>query len=206
MAHSSSLETPFRILFEDQHLIVLSKNPGLLSQGDASGDPSLVDLLRVHFGRNYVGLIHRLDRNTSGLMVVAKRSKSADRLSEQLKSGVLERKYRALLFGPLEGGKEQRWEHWLLKNEKTNEVRVVTPRTTGAKIATLLVTPIKTFAHPQRSDLITLAEFKLERDQWRQHIDQWNHKQLWNLSVRQQERHVEWQRIANARIHKRCCR
>ncbi len=162
MAHTGSLDTPFRILFEDQHLIVLSKSPGLLSQGDASGHPSLVDLLRIHFGRNYVGLIHRLDRNTSGLMVIAKRSKSADRLSEQLKSGVLERKYRALLFGSMECGREQRWEHWLLKNEKTNEVRVVTPRTSGAKLATLFVTPIKTFTHPQSSDLITLAEFKLE--------------------------------------------
>ena len=77
MADSGSLNPPFKILFEDQHLLVLSKNPGLLSQGDASAESSLVDLLRVHFGRHYVGLIHRLDRNTSGLMVVAKRSKSA---------------------------------------------------------------------------------------------------------------------------------
>ena len=81
------MNLPFRVLFEDQHLIVLSKEPGLLAQGDSSGEVSLVDLLRTHFGRNYVGLIHRLDRNTSGLMVVAKRSKSADRLSEQLRTG-----------------------------------------------------------------------------------------------------------------------
>jgi 23S rRNA pseudouridine1911/1915/1917 synthase len=85
MADSNQiLNYPFRILFEDQHLVVLSKSPGLLSQGDHSGEASLVDLLRTHFGRNYVGLVHRLDRNTSGLMVVAKRSKSAERLTDQL--------------------------------------------------------------------------------------------------------------------------
>ena len=108
MAHSSSLIPPFTILFEDQHLAVLSKSPNLLSQSDISGETSLVDLLRVHFGRNYVGLIHRLDRNTSGLMVIGKRSKSADRLSAQLKSGELDRQYHALLLGVFPDNQEQR--------------------------------------------------------------------------------------------------
>ena len=102
---------PFEILFEDQHLIVLSKAPGILSQGDISGEPSLVDLLRTHFGRNYVGLIHRLDRNTSGLMIVAKRSKSAERLTEQLQNGILVRKYRAILEGSLIAAAT--WKHSL---------------------------------------------------------------------------------------------
>ena len=96
MTHQKFSE-PFEILFEDQHLIVLSKAPGVLSQGDISGEPSLVEHLREHFGRHYVGLIHRLDRNTSGLMIVAKRSKSAERLSDQLQNGILIRKYRAIL-------------------------------------------------------------------------------------------------------------
>ena len=66
----------FDILFEDTHLVVLDKPTGLLAQGDHSSETNLVDLLRDYFGRHYVGLIHRLDRNTSGLMVVAKRTKS----------------------------------------------------------------------------------------------------------------------------------
>ncbi len=151
---------PEDILFEDQHLLVLSKPAGLLSQGDSSGDTNLVDLLRVYFGRNYVGLIHRLDRNTSGLMVVAKRSKSAERLSEQLQNGTLVRKYHAILFGTLTG--DQHWEHYLLKNEKTNEVRAVSASTQGAKKSVLNVKALQNFMHPQSGDPLTLALFELE--------------------------------------------
>jgi len=149
---------PYEILFEDQHLIVLSKAPGVLSQGDISGEPSLVDLLREYFGRHYVGLIHRLDRNTSGLMVVAKRSKSADRLTQQLQDGRLIRKYRAVLEGTLK--EPAIWKHSLLKNEKTNEVKVVAAGTPGSKAASLKVTPIQ---HLKRQEVdMTLAEFELE--------------------------------------------
>ena len=149
---------PFEILFEDQHLIVLSKAPGILSQGDHSGDVNLVDLLRVHFGRHYVGLLHRLDRNTSGLMIVAKRSKSAERLTDQLQNGTLIRKYRAILEGTLAA--PATWKHFLLKNESTNEVRVVTATASGAKSASLKVSPIKNFTLSGNS--LTLAEFELE--------------------------------------------
>src|SRR6185312_17156504 len=82
-----------KILFEDQHLIVLSKPAGLLSQGEKTGDENLVDWLRTYLGRPYVGLVHRLDRNTSGIMVVAKRTKSAQRLTDALQKGDLHRSY-----------------------------------------------------------------------------------------------------------------
>jgi 23S rRNA pseudouridine1911/1915/1917 synthase len=170
MAHADPLNPPFRILFEDQHLIVLSKAPGLLSQGDSSGEASLVDLLRAHFGRNYVGLIHRLDRNTSGLMVVAKRSKSAERLTAQLQAGELVREYHALLHGMLPGQgihdetrtQSQKWEHWLLKSAENNEVRTVPRGTPGAKPAVLFVEPLRMLQAPGGGDLLTLARFKLD--------------------------------------------
>jgi 23S rRNA pseudouridine1911/1915/1917 synthase len=151
---------PEHIFFEDQHLLVLSKPAGLLSQGDISEDTNLVDLLRVRFGRNYVGLIHRLDRNTSGLMVVAKRSKSALRLTEQLQDGRLVRKYHAILAGTFSG--EARWEHWLLKNEQSNEVKVVSPETKHAKKSALRVKGINQFLHPENQAPLTLALFELE--------------------------------------------
>jgi 23S rRNA pseudouridine1911/1915/1917 synthase len=155
--------THLETFFEDPNLIVLSKPPGLLSQGDVSGEENLVDVLRARFGRHYVGLIHRLDRNTSGLMVVAKRSKAADRLSEQLRDGDLVRKYTAILWGEIKPGPAPlRLEHWLLKNEKTNEVRIVGKNVPGAKQAILHLQPIRTFAHPKSGDLCTLAEFMLE--------------------------------------------
>jgi 23S rRNA pseudouridine1911/1915/1917 synthase len=149
-----------KTIYEDQHLLVLSKPAGLLSQGDISGDENLVDVLRARFGRNYVGLVHRLDRNTTGLMVVAKRSKAAERLTSQLQSGELVRQYHAILFGKFEG--VQRWEHSLLKNESTNEVRVVSPNSKGAKLAVLKASAVKNLIHPQTQDLLTLAKFELE--------------------------------------------
>jgi 23S rRNA pseudouridine1911/1915/1917 synthase len=155
-------QTPYRILFEDQHLIVISKPAGLLSQGDISGEPSLVDHLRTYFGRNYVGLLHRLDRNTTGLMVIAKRSKSAERLTKQLQDGELARSYHAILFGKLDSTEALRWEHWLLKNESTNEVRVVRPGTPSAKSAALTVTPLYQFLHEQSGTMLTVAKFELE--------------------------------------------
>ncbi|MBS1957860.1 MAG: RluA family pseudouridine synthase [Bdellovibrionales bacterium] len=158
------MTSPFEIFFEDQHLIVLSKAPGVLSQGDVSGDQNLVDLLRAHFGRSYVGTLHRLDRNTSGLMVFAKRSKAAERLTSALQNGELIRKYHALLWGELKtkSPEPMRLEHWLLKNEKTNETKIVAPKVNGAKQALLHLQPLKTFAHPKTGDLITSAEFTLE--------------------------------------------
>lgn len=143
-----------KILFEDTHLVVLSKPAGLLSQGESTGDANLVDWCREYFGRNYVGLVHRLDRNTSGLMVVAKRSKSAERLTEALKKGELIRIYHALLHGKLSAPAE--WVHHLRKNEATNTVSVVRADATGAKEARLRVIPIKNFRD------YTLAEFHLD--------------------------------------------
>jgi 23S rRNA pseudouridine1911/1915/1917 synthase len=150
--------TPFTILFEDTHLIVLSKPPGLLSQGEIKGDENLVDLLRAYFGRNYVGLIHRLDRNTSGIMIVAKRTKSAQRLTEDLKKGKVYRSYLAWIEGILQEPK--RWRHFLYKDENTNTVRIVSPTQAQAKEAILSVRPL--MADQNGGGLITLAEFVLE--------------------------------------------
>jgi 23S rRNA pseudouridine1911/1915/1917 synthase len=145
-----------RILYEDVHLCVVSKPAGLLSQGESTGDANLVDWARGHFGRNYVGLVHRLDRNTSGLMVLAKRSKSADRLSEALRDGRLERKYLAWLVGRLPAA--ARWSHFLEKDERTNQVRVV--RQGQGKASALRVEPVGTGQY--QGLLLTLARFELE--------------------------------------------
>jgi len=151
----------FDILFEDTHLIVLDKPAGLLSQGEHTGDENLVDLLRAHFGRNYVGLVHRLDRNTSGVMVVAKRSKSAERLTRALQEGTLVRSYLAWLEGSLStADAPARWEDWLVRDEKTNTTRVARPGSPGAKKASLEI-------RPKRQALlgggpVTLCEFELD--------------------------------------------
>ncbi len=148
-----------KIIFEDTHLAVLDKPAGLLSQGDISGEASLVDWLRGHFGRNYVGLVHRLDRNTSGIMVVAKRSKSADRLTRALQEGHLQRIYRAWLIGSFPAQKVT-WRHFLFKDEKKNESRVVSRWTPGAKEAVLHIEVMKKSLWKGKA--VTLAEISLE--------------------------------------------
>lgn len=155
---NTELTASIKIHFEDTHLIVLSKPSGLLSQGEIQGDENLVDYLRGYFGRNYVGLVHRLDRNTSGLMVVAKRTKSAQRLTEALQKGELDRWYLAWLIGTLPS--PQKWSHCLLKDSKTNLVRVVPRGTPGGKESSLKVIPKKQAIF--RGSPITLAEFQLE--------------------------------------------
>jgi 23S rRNA pseudouridine1911/1915/1917 synthase len=146
------------VIFEDTHLLVLNKPEGLLSQGEHTGDWNLVDWCRGYFGRNYVGLIHRLDRNTSGILVVAKRTKSAQRLTAALQNGTLERSYLAWALG--RSDQTLTLEDYLQKNEKTNESRVVRAGTQGAKRATLKATPL---AHSVwQSQPITLFEVELD--------------------------------------------
>ena len=147
-----------KILFEDSHLIALAKPAGLLSQGEKRGDENLVDWLRGYLGRPYVGLVHRLDRNTSGLMVVAKRTKSADRLTQALQSGQIARSYLGWITGTLE--KPERWAHRLLKDQERNIVQVVSPSHPRGKDAILVATPIQ--KGNWRGESITLVEFTLE--------------------------------------------
>lgn len=145
------------VYFEDANLIVLEKPAGLLSQGEHSGDPNLVDLLRVRFGRPYVGLVHRLDRNTSGIMVVAKRTKAAQRLTAALQTGLLKRQYLAWLHGNITQGGT--WTHNLLKDEESNTVRALSAPAAGSKEATLSYLPrARGEWHGQ---VLTLVEFTL---------------------------------------------
>jgi 23S rRNA pseudouridine1911/1915/1917 synthase len=147
-----------KILYEDTHLIVLDKPAGLLSQGEKTSDENLVDWLRQYLGRPYVGLVHRLDRNTSGAMIVAKRTKAASRLTESLQAGRLERGYLAWLEGTLPA--PARWRHFLKKDESQNVTRVVRGAGAGAKEAVLSVEPVGSGAW--QGTLLTLARFKLE--------------------------------------------
>ena len=121
------------ILHEDNHCLAVNKPAGVLSQGDATGDPSVVDrsgdYLKVTYakpGNVYVGLVHRLDRPTSGVVLVARTSKGAARLSEQFRDGLVEKTYLAVAEGawPDDSGE---WSDWLVKDERTNVVTTAEP-------------------------------------------------------------------------------
>ncbi len=147
-------------LYEDTHLLVLSKPAGLLSQSDISEQFSLVDGLRLHFGRHYVGLVHRLDRNTSGLMVVAKRSKSAQRLTDALQAGELIRKYTAWLDGPSPTPSPWTWRDGLIRDESTRKSRIVALNAPHSKSALLTGQALGTWRWKDWSGAV--AAFELE--------------------------------------------
>jgi 23S rRNA pseudouridine1911/1915/1917 synthase len=132
-----------QILYEDNHLLALNKPAGMLSQGDATGDRSVVDWatedLRRRYqkpGNVYVGLVHRLDRPVSGVIVLAKTSKASARLSEQFREGVVEKVYWAVVEGRITET-EGEWNDTLLKDEGRNLVSVVRQGTPGGKVAGL---------------------------------------------------------------------
>ena len=97
------------VLYEDNHLLVTFKPAGILSQKDKSKDLSMVDYAKEYLkekynkpGDAYVGLVHRLDRMTEGVLVLTKTSKAAARLSEDMKNGLWEKTYLALVHGLIE--------------------------------------------------------------------------------------------------------
>ncbi|HEY8344099.1 MAG TPA: RluA family pseudouridine synthase [Bacillota bacterium] len=130
------------LLYEDNHLLVVEKPVNVPTQGDASGDPDLLSILKEDLktrykkpGRVYLGLVHRLDRPVGGVMVFAKTSKAASRLAEQLRTGGFKKIYLAVVHGKLEN--KGRLEHFLAKDKAANMVQVVSSTDPGGKKAVL---------------------------------------------------------------------
>ena len=131
------------ILFEDNHLLVVNKPNNIPSQADSSGDEDFLTILKNYLkekynkpGNVFLGLVHRLDRPTSGIMAFAKTSKAAARLSESIKNGEFEKNYLAVVVG-LPKEEKGTLVHYLKKNTLTNTVNVVTSATVDAKRAEL---------------------------------------------------------------------
>jgi 23S rRNA pseudouridine1911/1915/1917 synthase len=131
-----SVPSRLTVLFEDNHCLAVLKPARLLTAGDGTGDESLLELAKAYLktrynkpGNVFLGLVHRLDRPVSGVVLLARTSKAAARLSEQFRSGTVRKTYLALVEGQV---KEAECElgDWLVKNEATNLVRVV-PAGTG---------------------------------------------------------------------------
>ena len=131
------------ILYEDNHCLALDKPAGLLAQGDATGEPTLIDEARAYLkgrygkpGNVFVGLVHRLDRPTSGVLLLARTSKAAGRLSAQFRDGTVEKAYRAVVEGSVADDSGE-WCDVLLKDERRNVVEVVPAGTRGGREARL---------------------------------------------------------------------
>ena len=117
------------IIYEDNHLLVVEKPVNVPVQEDDSHDLDFLTMLKDYIkkrdnkpGNVYLGLVHRLDRPVGGIMVFAKTSKCASRLSEQIRTRTLKKTYYAIVEGKLE--KEDTFKDYLLKDTKTNIVKV----------------------------------------------------------------------------------
>lgn len=117
------------VIYEDNHLLVVEKPINIPVQADESYDLDLLTMLKADLkkryqkpGNVYLGLVHRLDRPVGGVMVFAKTSKAASRLSEQVRTHQFKKEYYAVVLGNIE--KQGHLEDYLLKNEKRNIVTV----------------------------------------------------------------------------------
>ena len=131
------------VIYEDNHIIVVKKPVNIPSQGDKTGDIDMLTLVKRYIkekynkpGEVYLGLVHRLDRPVGGVMVFARTSKAAARLSEQVRNKDFKKKYLVIVDGKFEKN-EGTLEDYLLKNEKNNTSKVVKEGTKNAKLAIL---------------------------------------------------------------------
>ena len=131
------------VLHEDNHLLVVNKPAGLATQGVAEGTASVItrakEYLKLKYkkpGNVYLGVVSRLDLTVSGVLVLARTSKAADRLTKQFQSGQVEKIYWALVEQPPQPAAGE-LSHWLLKNDRERRMEIVAPRSRGAQHARL---------------------------------------------------------------------
>lgn len=117
------------IIYEDNHLLVVEKKVNIPVQQDSSNDPDLLNILKDYIkqkykktGNVYLGLVHRLDRPVGGIMVFAKTSKAAERLSEQIRNHTFQKEYHAIVMGNVK--EKEILKDKLLKDPKNNIVTV----------------------------------------------------------------------------------
>jgi len=132
-----------QILFEDNHIIIVNKRAGDIVQGDKTGDLPLSEIVKEHLkekynkpGNVYLGVVHRLDRPTSGIVMFAKTSKALPRLNKLLSEKEAKKTYWAIVKNLPPKAKDM-LIHWLKKNPKTNKSTAYTKEIRDGKKAIL---------------------------------------------------------------------
>ena len=143
--------TKSNIVFEDNHLIIVNKPPGLLVQGDKTGDKSLIDLVKEYLkiqyskkGNVFLGLVNRIDRPTSGIVILTKTSKALSRMNSLIKNREIKKFYWVIISksfpknnGVLKG--------WFRKNSKLNKSFVYKKKVANSKLGSLKFDRVKDF-------------------------------------------------------------
>ena len=132
-----------KIIFEDNHIIVVEKPVNIPSQADKTGDIDMLTIIKEYLkekynkpGNVYLGLVHRLDRPVGGVMVFAKTSKAASRLSNQVREKQFEKTYLAIVNGKMEQ-ETGTLKDYMYKDERNNKSKVVPEGTKNSKLAVL---------------------------------------------------------------------
>lgn len=131
------------VVYEDNHIIIVSKRSGEIVQGDKTGDRALVDMVKEYIkakyhkpGNVFLGVVHRLDRPVSGLVIFAKTSKALSRLNEMFRIGNVHKTYYAIVKNiPIES--ENELSNWIVRNEKQNKSYICNHEVKGSKNARL---------------------------------------------------------------------
>ncbi|MCF1192783.1 RNA pseudouridine synthase [Mangrovimonas sp. AS39] len=151
-----------QILFEDNHIIVVNKRAGDIVQGDKTGDKPLSEVVKSYIketynkpGNVYLGVVHRLDRPTTGIVLFSKTSKALPRLNKLFAEKEAKKTYWALVKQPPQKSSD-RLVHWLKKNPKNNKSTAFTKEIKDGKKAILNYRTLKTL------DNYTLLEIDLE--------------------------------------------
>ena len=151
-----------QILYEDNHIIAINKRCGDIVQGDKTGDKPLSEIVKSYLkekynkpGNVFLGVVHRIDRPTSGVVMFAKTSKSLSRLNNMFKNGKVEKYYLAIIKNTPKKN-EDTLIHWLLKNPKTNKSTHFKSEKNNSKKAILHYKLLK------KLDRYNLIEIKLE--------------------------------------------
>ena len=162
MPSPSPSSDDLRVLYEDNHLIAVFKPAGVLTQGDASGEPSLMDWVKRWLAERYhkpgnvfLGLVHRLDRPVSGVILFAKTSKAASRLSQQFRERTIDKRYLACVEGAL-APPRGRLAHFIAHTEGVRKVKVSNQARSDAKSASLR------YDTRWADDIVSILEVQLE--------------------------------------------
>lgn len=157
-----STKENLQVLFEDNHLIIINKRVGDIVQGDKTGDKPLSDIVKEYIGQKYnkpgnvfLGVVHRLDRPTSGIVIFARTSKALERLNKMLREKTIKKTYWAIVKNTPVKEKET-LINYLKKNPKNNKSTAYKSEIEGSKKAILHYKII------QKLDNYTLLEIDLE--------------------------------------------